>query len=355
MLHDYKTFTATAIISFLLFLFQPVKASLVISAGPAQSVCIGDSVVLGGSPTASGGTAPYTYSWTPTANMNNPTSANPHVQILTTTMFYLTVIDSTGARKVDSVLISISPVYNSTAGRDTSICPNIGTAHLGSSSNQAGFNYTWSPAAGLSCTNCPQPTATPTATTTYTLIAKSAAGCGDTTQVTVTILPTPTLTVISPVSIKQGESVLLSASGASTYYWSPSTALTNPNSATPEAEPTNSTTYIVQGTGANGCVSYDTVYVEVQPDSDLVFYNTFTPNGDGINDYWYVGNIGIYPNNELTVYNRYGKQVYHAQPYYNQWDGTALGEKLPDATYYFILSTGTGKIYRGSITIIRKQ
>lgn len=355
-LHSYKHFTVI-ITGIFLFLFQTSYAQLTVNAGSAKSVCKGDSTTLGGTPTASGGTAPYTYTWTstPTAGMNNTADPNPNAIINQTTKFYVSVIDSTGARAIDSVTISIANIYAANAGHDTNVCPLTAGATLGGSADSSSYSYIWTPVgSGLSCYTCAHPTATPTATTTYTLVA-SAGSCADTTQVTVSVLATPTLTVVTPVTLNEGSSAQLSASGAVNYYWFPDTgSIYNANTATPTVFPNTTTAYLVEGIGADGCPGYDTVLVEVIPDSNLTFYNTFTPNGDGINDVWHIGNLDLYPNNTLTVFNRYGKVVYTAEPYLNNWDGTNLGNNLPDATYYYILDTGSGKKYKGSVTIIRK-
>lgn len=70
----------------------------------------------------------------------------------------------------------------------------------------------------------------------------------------------------------------------------------------------------------------------------------FTPNGDGINDTWYIENIEKFPNAEITVYNRWGAIVFQSLGYYdnnNGWSGTYKdnNELLPDAPYLYIITT----------------
>ncbi|SEM23504.1 gliding motility-associated C-terminal domain-containing protein, partial [Maribacter orientalis] len=64
---------------------------------------------------------------------------------------------------------------------------------------------------------------------------------------------------------------------------------------------------------------------------------TFTPNGDGINDTWIIYNIENYPNSLVQVYNSWGKEVFATRNYQNNWDGRYkdLGAKLPDAGSYY--------------------
>lgn len=330
---------------------------LVINPGAPQTVCKGDSVTLGGHPCVTGGSGPSVITWAPSAGMNNAHDSNPHVKVNATTTYTITVVDSAGNRKIDSVTITIDGVANTSAGSDATICMYFDSTTVGSASNNAAYIYSWSPTTGLTCPTCPVTTAKPTATTTYRLVAHDPVkNCWDTTYVTVTVAPPPTLSTNSPVIIHRGESGNISVTGlTSAIQWYPTTSLNNPNIANPTATPLVTTTYTVIGKDASGCFGVDSVVVDVINDSALIFYNTFTPNGDGINDTWYIGNIDLFPQNEVLIFNRYGEQIYRANDYQNQWDGTFGGNPVPDATYYYIVYTGTGKTYKGSVTIIRKS
>jgi len=72
-----------------------------------------------------------------------------------------------------------------------------------------------------------------------------------------------------------------------------------------------------------------------------------------LNDYFTIDGIEDYPNNELSVYNRWGNMVYSAKAYNNNWDGSWNGKLLPDGTYYYILKDGEGESYNGYLQISR--
>lgn len=82
-------------------------------------------------------------------------------------------------------------------------------------------------------------------------------------------------------------------------------------------------------------------------DGDVVIYNGVTPDGDGKNDYFIIDNIQHFPNNTVTIFNRWGREVWTTQNYDssgNVFKGYAQGvktfkngEKLPTGTYYYIL------------------
>lgn len=86
----------------------------------------------------------------------------------------------------------------------------------------------------------------------------------------------------------------------------------------------------------------------------LVVPNTFTPNGDGINDSWDLRALLAYPGSTVQVFNRYGALVYQSVGYTSGWDGTTNGKQLPVGTYYYIIDLKNGKQpLAGSVTIIR--
>ncbi|MGD9116291.1 MAG: PKD domain-containing protein [Dehalococcoidia bacterium] len=88
--------------------FQVVICDLVADAGPDEEICAGDSVQIGGSPTASDGTPPYTYSWTPTDGLNNPTAANPNAAPYGTTTYTVLVTDDEGCTSSDSMTVTVN-------------------------------------------------------------------------------------------------------------------------------------------------------------------------------------------------------------------------------------------------------
>lgn len=94
--------------------------------------------------------------------------------------------------------------------------------------------------------------------------------------------------------------------------------------------------------------SNDMDQAEVSP-SCLTIYNEFSPNGDGVNEFFKIDCISRYPNNVLQVYNRWGNIVYEQRSYNNDWDGTSngratvqQGDLLPVGTYYYVLDLGDG-------------
>ena len=107
--------------------------------------------------------------------------------------------------------------------------------------------------------------------------------------------------------------------------------------------------YRIKAIGNAGEVSWANS-IQLDFEHPLVFPNVFTPNGDGINETFQIPKIHLYPDNEITIYNRWGKQVHHQKAYQGLWDG---GD-LPSGVYYFIVQVGQEETsYKGVISIVR--
>ncbi len=103
---------------------------------------------------------------------------------------------------------------------------------------------------------------------------------------------------------------------------------------------------------SNGCA--DTVAITVISD-EMIIPNIFTPNGDGKNDVFKVKGLEAYPGSQLTIFNRWGNEVYHSDNYLNNWDGSNLAE----GTYYYLLNRrehdGTTAAFKGWVFLKRSK
>ncbi|MDB5031396.1 gliding motility-associated C-terminal domain-containing protein [Mucilaginibacter sp.] len=86
----------------------------------------------------------------------------------------------------------------------------------------------------------------------------------------------------------------------------------------------------------------------------IIVNNTFTPNGDGINDTWNIKNIENYPKCTVDIFNRYGKSIFFSSGYSIAWDGKYKQSNVPVGTYYYVIDLkDDSKPITGSLTIIR--
>ncbi len=228
-------------------------------AGPDASICAGEPVTLGGTPTAPPGSAIL---WSPNTGLNDPAIGNPTAQPTSTTTYTVTVENSAGCVSVDSVGVTVNPLPVVSAGNDTSICAGAGVQLNGS----GGGSYLWTPDTGLDDATAEDPIASPTTTTTYTLTVTDANQCSASDEVTVGVDPLPTADAGPDVWVCPGFDVLLQGSGGTTYNWSPTTGLSDAAIADPLAAPGATTTYTLTVTDASGCSGTDQVTVTVNDD-----------------------------------------------------------------------------------------
>jgi gliding motility-associated-like protein len=167
-----------------------------------------------------------------------------------------------------------------------------------------------------------------------------------------------TISAGNDTSIKEGETISLFASPKDStliyQWWSASSSVNYNFSYNPDVSPKVTSNFLLTITDQYGCKYIDDVKVEVIPSEDLVFYNSITPNDDGDNDVWYIGNLEKYPENRVQIFNRYGQEIYSIVNYKNNWNGKYLGNDLPAGTYYYVFDTkNNNKIFKGYLTIFR--
>lgn len=100
-----------------------------------------------------------------------------------------------------------------------------------------------------------------------------------------------------------------------------------------------------------------TVNIEVEcfsggPD-DFTIFTGFSPNGDDVNDVFFIENVEQLPDNEIFIYNRWGLQVFEMTNYDNSWEGRFNDNPLPDGTYYYLFRPGDGREFAGWLVISR--
>lgn len=256
-------------------------------ANPVAGMCINAATVnLTGSPAGGAWVGPGT------------TSAGVFNAALAGAGTHAIVYAATAACPLtDTIYIQVNPLPVVTAPADQSIC--TGESVVLNVTGTA-TTFSWTPATGLSSTTSSSPTANPGSTTTYTVTGTDAIGCSNTDAVTVTVNTAPVINVTPGSTICRGDGVTLTATGAATYSWSPSTGLSAPGSGVTVAFPSTTTTYTVTGTDANGCSSTATVTMTVI-DPNAAFTpspETGTPpltvnfdnNSNGTIYYWNFGN-----------------------------------------------------------------
>lgn len=298
---------------------------------------------------ATGGTVNYTYS------IDGVNFQSSNVFTVTNNDYTVTIKDQNGCTKVIPVTVPLNNDLYLQKREDTTICKGASIV-LTTSSNAA--SYAWTPAGSLNDPSIASPTATPTEDTYYTVNAVLGQ-CTKSASIQITVKEAVSVYAGSDVSIISGDFTQLfaTASGATSYLWTPADGLSSTSILSPIAKPTTTTLYVITAKNAEGCTATDDVLVTVIPYCIKV-KNAFTPNGDGINDLWQVyDQYDCLKNVTVRVFNRYGNSVYESKDYRNNWNGTYKGKSLPDGTYYavieFTLVNGKVSTFKTDLTILR--
>lgn len=196
------------------------------------------------------------------ANGNHSVLQNPPSQVYSNAAqytIYLVATNSSGCTDTVQKTIEAYKVPVIAAGNDAMVCRGSGTPIVATGAD----TYTWSPSAGLSCTVCPAPVASPADTTTYIVKGTTIHGCYNFDTVTINVKQRFAMKSSVGDTLCKGGSLRLLASGAHTYTWSPSAGLSNTSSPSPVATPAITTTYRVIGTDDKNCFK-DTAYIPIK-------------------------------------------------------------------------------------------
>ncbi|XZF12713.1 gliding motility-associated C-terminal domain-containing protein [Chitinophagaceae bacterium MMS25-I14] len=300
---------------------------------------------------------PQEYVWTPSTFVGDTASANTIAYVPSTTVYQIQIMDSNFCYRRDtaSVLVSVRHPKLTGPATDTAIC----TGDHFTFHSSGGVTYNWYPAAGLSCTNCSDPVASPTTTTTYHVAIFDQYGCGDTLSRTIIVHPLPVITLSPDTTIIFGQQTQLYANvpGGLYYLWDPVTGLSDANIPNPIASPEVTTKYGLYVIDTNQCRNTDTIKVTVRTDVPVSVPNAFTPNGDGRNDFFSIKNLSIQRVIEFRVFNRWGQEVFDGNDNKAGWDGTYKGAAQETGVYNYIIRIASpdGKVdvYKGDVTLIR--
>lgn len=317
-------------------------------------ICSGDAATLN----AQGGVS---YTWAPTATVDNPAAQNPKASPTSPTSYVVTGTDINGCQNRDSVQVDIQFKTTFISANGGAICDDS-TFQLSASGAQ---QYLWSPSETLNDATIAEPLASPHSTTNYLVIAKEGSCIPDSNIVSVVVYPKPTIDAGADVTMIAGSSVILVVTATNTerFKWAPAESLTCDDCSNPTAAPLSTTAYTVIGYTRQGCRDSDIVVVRVLCDQSQLFIpNTFTPNGDGQNDNFYPHGEGLKNIRSFRVYNRWGEVVYEqTNMSLNDksvgWDGTYKGTLLNPDTYVYVLEgtcdSGEPINWKGDITLIR--
>jgi gliding motility-associated-like protein len=310
-----------------------------------DTICSGDTVTI----YTSGNSE---ISWTPSNSLANPYDSITLAFPSQTTNY---IVEATNACGVDYDSVFVKVLFiNSGIVNDTNVC--IGDrANIWASD---GISYLWSSSENMPIiTDSSFSSIIYTPTTFYVDVTAIVASenCTATLSVFVDTLPNPLLELGDDISAQWGSLVTLNPMTNGVYFWwTPETGLSCTSCPNPTVNAQESSSYYLKVQGQNGCYSFDTITVFY--DGSIYAPNSFSPDGNGVNDIFYVYGKDIVEF-ELSIFDRWGEELYYSDDMNNGWNGIYKGVLAKTEAYVWKVKFtdilgDSGTIF-GTVTLIR--
>lgn len=333
-----------------------------VQPGVMYRICVDDTLQL------SAGINVSSVVWTPNLFIDDTTNTNPKVWPTDSTTYRVTAGNEAGC--TISRVVQVYPINKVDGGlalHDTMLCEGQ-PIQLQAQVTEASYDdtfYRWVPNQFLNSPYISNPILSlpPTGGDyDYQVIISSEHCTPDTDNIHIVIAPNPELQAGNNQTVATGTNVELWASSTEDagYLWTSSfDSLSCTTCSHPSLTATQTETVIVKAETQYGCKSEDSVLIRVVDcDESTIFVpNTFTPNGDHVNDVLYVRGIGLIQLEYFRIYDRWGRLVWETKDISEGWDGTEGGKMADIATYVYELkatcSSGSTIEKSGNVTLIR--
>ena len=322
-----------------------VEPPLNFNVSPNVTICAGDTTTLTMSKFPVGSTT----EWFEGLNLIEQA---PSIEVtpLVTTTYTAKVTDICTATR--QVTVTVDAPITASISAPTTICMGDNTQLVAT----GGTSYLWSPATGLNNPNISNPIASPSVTTVYS-VEITRGTCSYVTETTVTVVPLPVITNIEETNVREVTAYV--ENGLPPYSYSINNRDFITHNVLHDVSIGGHILYVVD---MNNCKTSRPFEVTPIPIFPAKF---FTPNDDGVNDYWTIENLNVYPSYIVQIFDRFGKLIYevrsgqfHADGEVNdhpfQWDGNYLGHPLPSTDYWYLITLEeVRKQYTGHFTLKR--
>ncbi len=328
-----------------------------VNAGPPDTIlCKGGSVLLSA-------TGAVNYSWSPSTGLSCTNCANATTTSYKDITYLVKGTDAHGCSSKDSIGIIVKNRFNLTVSGPDTLCKGSNKKMSAAGANL----YSWTPTAGLDDPLSATPTASPDTTTKYRVIGLDGFNCfQDTGFVSIKVYPIPVVEAGPDKTINVGQSYDLVpkfSPDVDYVFWQPTSGLFRNIYPGITVKPTQNTEYTVEVKNRGGCAAKDRVTVFVICNGSNVFIpNTFSPNGDGVNEIFYPRGSGLFKIKTFRIFNRWGQVVFEKESFdannpSDGWDGTFKGARLNSDIFIYtieILCDNQSVLtYHGNVALVK--
>jgi len=322
---------------------------IVTLSSPIMSLTASQNAVCKGDPMYMFVEGAQNYTWAPMGSLffnGSDTMAKAYPMETTNyTVVGANTIGTVSCEQQLSYLVMVVPQVTALASANVTLC----AGEKATISASGGNTFKWIPADGLNATDVSRVVASPSISTIYTVDVSFNTYCGSTTTLQVNVNPKPFVNAGRDTSYNLNEVMLIHSTGTGTLTWISGEGIVCADCHETQVYPGKNTCYVAEAVNYEGCKAYDEVCIEVREDFSVYIPNSFTPNNDGINDYFLIYGEGIY-DVTIDIYDRWGLRVFRSFKVTEGWDGRYKGgpPKIDTYTYVVTYYGLDRKLYRRS-------
>lgn len=351
-----------------------VTPQLKVQIDSDKSICLGDSIQIRAE-AMDGNGGPYTYLWSPANGLNNTLVAIPMAKPNLTSSYVVEAQDGCSVASKDTVIITVMPLpvpqfsSNITSGCNP-ICVNFNDETSITKGSIKSWLWNLGDGSGFQSTNSFSHCYTISGNYSIMLKVTSDFGCTSDTSISnyINVFENPIAVVDAPETVKVDNADVQftdKSIGASYWFWNFNDTYTTIKDNTSDnknpvhiyrEEGTYTASLIV--TSEHGCKDSTEVTIVVEPAFTFYIPNSFSPNGDNLNDEFYFV-ADRFLDFEMSIYNRWGNLIFHTNDISKHWDGTSdnSNKVVQQDTYvYVVVMTDENKKqhkYTGTVTLTR--
>jgi len=323
------------------------QPQLVITS-PSPYICSGGATQI----TATGA---QSFSWSPATGLSSTIGNVVNASPLVSTNYTVIASNSMGTvtcSELQSYSVVVIPNAQANLPSEVTICVGDKKGITAS----GGSTYTWSPSFGLNVTSGAAVVASPSVSTIYTVFSSYNGNCGTTGTVLVNVNPLPTVYAGRDTTFNLDDYKSIKAIGTGTLTWIDGEEIWCKVCPETQLFATRSGCYKVQAENEFGCKATDDICIAITNEFGVYIPNVITPNGDGVNDIFYVYGYSI-TDVHMSIFNRWGEKLFSSSDQTVGWPGTFKGVDCQNGVYVYKVDYKglDGKIHHktGHVTINR--
>lgn len=304
--------------------------------------------------------------WSPSNLFVCDTCSDATVRPMVPTVYYVSSADSLGCSSFDSVKVDVWLPFKLSRNnfRDTAGCAGISIQYDLDVKDKM---ILWTPAVGLSSAIVPDPVVKPTVTTTYRVTVSDSASCfTDTASAVFTIFPQPVINPGPDFLLEYDAPFTLSpiySNNIQSYKWEPANLLSCSNCPNPSGRAKGPGHYSIEVVSDKGCIAQAKINVYIDCNkNNVVMPTAFSPDNNGLNDFYFPLIRGVKIVKRFAIYNRFGEILFERKLMVPNeraygWDGKYQGKLQPSGSYTYVIeldcASGEAQLYKGNFFLLK--